>query len=258
MTTNKARKAAVRDRMAATGEPYSVAARALRGQAGAGTGSATAVIDPALLVPYPDEAGVTVEELGWRVLPASATAQQRAHAEAVWRPVLPDRACRCSGPCEHGAPCPEEVLDDNDQAVSCGGRLIHSDRYPGSLFSVIVWEDTYHCHSCGVSGSASVELPAIPWGEVESTDTPDGPRSTTLVYSGVRHPNFADEDTPEYPEGDGSCRGCGGYALSGLLCDGCRAEGWTDAYGMIGEPDPDENREECFECGASGPYGCNC
>src|SRR5216683_1257167 len=56
------------------------------------------------------------------------------------------------------------------------------------------------------------------------------------VYPGVRHPNFrdasGDEDDDDEDswsdEPDGSCRGCGAYALSGLLCDGCRSRGWTD------------------------------
>jgi len=101
MTSDKARKAAIRGRMAAAGEPYSVAARALRGQ----TPTATLTIDPQLLTPYPDEQDVKTEELGWRVLPADATPAQRARAEAVWRPVAADRPCRCSGPCHHGRPC---------------------------------------------------------------------------------------------------------------------------------------------------------
>lgn len=82
MTSDKARKAAIRARMVSTGEPYSVAARARYDQVPA----ATATIDRQLLTPYPDEDGVRVEELGWRVLPADATPAQRARAEATWRP----------------------------------------------------------------------------------------------------------------------------------------------------------------------------
>jgi hypothetical protein len=40
-----------------------------------------------------------------------------------------------------------------------------------------------------------------------------------------------------------------------LLCDGCRAEGWTDAYGIVGEPDEEEIG--CPECGA-GSAGDPC
>jgi hypothetical protein len=40
-------------------------------------------VDPVLLAPYPDEDGVVVEELGWRVLPADATPWRRAQ-----RPLL--------------------------------------------------------------------------------------------------------------------------------------------------------------------------
>jgi hypothetical protein len=102
----------------------------------------------------------------------------------------------------------------------------------------------------------------LPWGE--HYDTADAsavvPDGGTTVYSGVRHPNFREtpEGTPEVPEGDGHCRACGGYAHSGLLCDSCRGEGWTDAYGLIDEPDED-GREDDDEDGwpedFDGGYG---
>jgi hypothetical protein len=255
-------KREARARAAATGESYTRARRAVAGQPAA----APAVIGPAPLAPYPDEDGVTAEELGWRALPADATPGQRAHAEAVWRPVSLDRPCRCSGPCHHGAACEAEYLGDDGQEVTCAGRLIHADRYPGSLFSVIIWEDVYQCAGCGATASGAVDLPAVPWGEIQPAAPDSAPRAT-IVYSGVRHPNFPefDEDTPEHPEGDGHCRACGAYALSGLLCDGCRADGWTDWYGLVEEPDPDDPSYDdgsCRECGAGGagdPYGeCVC
>lgn len=205
-------------------------------------------IDPQFLYPYADEQGVKTEELGWRALPADATPAQKAHAEAVWRPVAPDRPCRCSGPCRHGQTCGCEWADG-----TCDAKLIHVDRYPGSMFSLIVWEDVYECPECGATAQGNVDLPDIPWGE-----HPDGNPHAMSLFSGVRHPGFRDPDAPEHPEGDGSCRNCGAYALSGFLCDGCRAAGWTDYYGMVEEPDPDDPRYlasigACPECGAGGP-----
>jgi hypothetical protein len=69
------------------------------------------------------------------------------------------------------------------------------------------------------------------------------------VYPGVRHPNFrdasGDEDDDDEDswsdEADGSCRGCGAYALSGL-CDGCRSRGWTDGPQGYSETDHDDPR----------------
>lgn len=241
MTSDKARKSAVRQRMADTGEPYCVAARAM---------DQAPAIDPALLKPYADEQDTSAEELGWRVLPADATPAQRAHAEAFWRPVSAERPCRCSGDCYHGQPCGDEGDEDR-----CPGRLVHVDRYPGSMWAVTVWEDVYQCEECEATSAANATLPAVPWGEA----TENG----CSTYPKVRHPGFReiDEDTPRHPAGDGSCRGCGSYALSGLLCDGCRANGWTDDYGYVEEPDDDDHG--CPECGARGrngdPYAeCEC
>ena len=222
-------------------------------------------IDPVLLAPYPDEDGVVVEELGWRVLAADATPAQKARAEAVWRPVRPDRPCRCSGPCLHGRVC---GCDDEDEDSPCTGRLIHVDRIPGSMWGLTAWDDFYECADCGAQLTREAVLPEIPWGELREPE-PGSTVRATVVYSGVRHPGFPEisEDTPEHPEGDGSCRSCGAYALSGFLCDGCRGAGWTDYYGMVEEPDHDDPRYlasigACPECGAGGPgdpYGeCDC
>jgi hypothetical protein len=208
--------------MAETGESYTTASRAL-----GDVGSTTATIDPALLVPYPDEANVGVDELGWRVLPADATPEQRAHAEAYWRPVNPSRPCRCCGPCHHGTQCGH----DDDGEDRCPGLLIHADRYPGGLFSVDIWEDVYECTTCGAGLTVGVELPAIPWGEAN-------PAGGTTVYDKVRHPNFPDED--EDDGYDPGCFECG--ARAGYRC-------------TCGEP---ADLDGCEECGAGGPYECNC
>jgi hypothetical protein len=67
-----------------------------------------------------------------------------APAEAVWRPVTADRPCRCSGPCQHGQRC----NNGDDGIGSCTGRLVHVDRYPGSLLDVTAWYDEYACDTC--------------------------------------------------------------------------------------------------------------
>jgi hypothetical protein len=212
---------AARQRAAATpGENYTTARAALLVEHATGT----ATIDPALLKPYPDEDGVTLEELGWRVLPADASPEQRARAEAVWRPVSPDRPCRCSGPCDHGDVCEEE----------CGDRIIHVDRYPGGMLSVDTWEDVYQCRTCGYSYTSSVQLPAVPFAEF--TPNPDG-GGVTRVFPGVRHPNFPDDDTDDgYDPGCMECGARGGYRCT------CDDEPWR-----------------CEECGGDdSAYGCTC
>jgi hypothetical protein len=215
---------AARERATATGENYTAARAALIAEHGAPT--TTATIDPALLTPYPDETNVDVDELGWRVLPADATAAQRAHAEAYWRPVNPARPCRCSGSCLHGTQCGH----DDDGVDRCPGLLVHVDRYPGGLFEVDIWEDVYECASCGTAMTMGVELPAVPWGEAN-------PAGGTVIYDRVRHPNFPAED-----EGDGydpGCFECG--ARAGYRCT-CGDEPWR-----------------CEECGGDdGAYGCTC
>jgi hypothetical protein len=219
MTSNKTRKAAIRARMAATGEPYSVAARNLTPPAAA----ATITIDPALLVPYPDEQGVTIEELGWRVLPADATPEQRARAEAIWRPVRPDRPCRCTGPCDHGDAC------------DCGDRMTHVDRYPEGMLTVDEWADVYQCGTCGAQYLTSVTLPTVPFAEF--TPYPDREGGVTRVFPGVRHPNFPEEgDDDGYDPG---CLECGAAAGYRCTCD--------------------DEPETCDECGGGiGPYDCQC
>lgn len=133
--------------------------------------------DPALLVPYPDETNVTVDELGWRALPVDATPAQRARAEAVWRPVTADRPCRCSGPCYHGDRCNE---------ADCPGQLIHVDRQAASMLSLTGWQDNYTCDVCGQAPAydIGVDLPDIPWGERTGDHS-------FRAYPDVRHPNFA-------------------------------------------------------------------
>ncbi|MBN1174896.1 MAG: hypothetical protein JXA67_22245 [Micromonosporaceae bacterium] len=213
MTSDKARKTAIRDRMAATGEPYSVAARTLHA-------TGTAVIDPVLLAPYPDEVDVAVEELGWRVLPADAMPAARARAEAVWRAVAADRPCRCSGPCDHGMVC---GLDESGDGP-CPGRLIHTDRYPGSAFSVTLWQDELQCDTCGEEREGAVQLPDVPWGQ-------EGPQSL-LVFDGVRHPTFSGV----FDDNSG-CPDCGAGWDEGCTCDDdggcpeCGAGGRGDPYG---------------------------
>ncbi|MFB7012342.1 MULTISPECIES: hypothetical protein [unclassified Streptomyces] len=141
------------------------------------------------------ELGITAEELGVRALPADADPARRARAEAVWRPVDdPARPCRCSGTgCEHGDRCTAGDGDgDGDEA--CEGRLVHVDRHPGSLWGITTWWDVYQCAACGETFEGSVELPELPWGERRPHE---GAGFTTVVYDGVRHPNFPGLDTDE-------------------------------------------------------------
>jgi len=216
---------AARERAASTGETYTAARAALL----AAHGTTTATIDPVLLAPYPNETGVVgVDELGWRVLPADATPQQRARAEANWYPVAPARPCRCSGSCLHATRCGHP--DDGEDR--CPGLLIHLDRYPGGLFAVDDWEDRYECVECRAGIIMGVELPAVPWGE---------PRDGGIgVFDDVRHPNFPD-DEDQGSGYDPGCFECG--AKAGYQCT-CGDEPDT-SFG-------------CDECGAGGGYGCNC
>lgn len=55
-------------------------------------------VDPVLLAPYPDEDGVVVEELGWRVLPADATPDC---GEQLKAPRSLTRALRSRAHCEY-------------------------------------------------------------------------------------------------------------------------------------------------------------
>ncbi len=195
--------------------------------------------------------GVLSNEMTAAVRRTETTAQAAAAREATWRVTETDQPCRCAGDgrggtCFHGQRCGED--EDGDER--CPGHLIHVDRYPGSMWGLTTWWDTYSCDTCRDGGCESaVTLPEIPWG----ANRQDGETNTTVVWSGVRHPNFPEipDDAPERPDGDGSCRSCGGYAFDGLLCDGCRADGWTDSYGVVEEPD--EFTHECPDCGA---FGC--
>jgi hypothetical protein len=168
---------------------------------------------------------VPLAELGVTVLPPDATAAQRARAEAIWRPADADEPCRCSGTCHHGSPCVDSEPDD-----PCAGRMVHTDRYPGGMFHLRAWFDEYGCDTCGAVGSSTVELPNLPWGEAAS-------ENGILVYEGVRHPNFRDEDDED--TADEGCFECGARPGYRCTCD-----------------DPDE--PWCEDCGASIDYECTC
>lgn len=148
------------------------------------------VLEPTAVEAQP---GITAEELGVRALPADADAGRRAYAEAVWRPEAdPAKPCRCSGQCSHGKPCP--LADEG-----CEGRLVHVDRHPGSLWGVTTWWDTHECADCDERFEGEVELPALPWGEHRPNE---GAGFTTVVYDGVRHPNFPGLDLDDEDELD--------------------------------------------------------
>ncbi|MGW5336237.1 hypothetical protein [Streptomyces bauhiniae] len=163
-----------------------------------------------VLEPTPAEAqlGITAEELGVRALPADAGPERRAHAEAVWRPEEdPARPCRCSGgKCHHGGPCGIEYADEGP----CPGPMQHVDRFPGSMFSLTAWYDVYRCTDCGETYETTVELPELPWGEVRNRDELGGTERTlsagidsptvTVIYHGIRHPNFPDHAPEEDDE----------------------------------------------------------
>jgi hypothetical protein len=164
---------------------------------------------------------VPLAELGGAVLPPDATAQQRARAEAIWRPVEADQPCRCTGACSHGTPCDPDTEDPG----RCTGRLIHADRYPGSVLELTVWTDEYVCDTCEQLRVGDAVVPEVPWGERT--------KDVTVVFDGVRHPTFADVDD------DSGCFECG--ARPGYACT-C--------------PDPDA--PYCTECGADHEYRCSC
>ncbi|MFD4535657.1 hypothetical protein ACFWNL_18455 [Kitasatospora sp. NPDC058397] len=157
--------------------------------------------------PTPTEAaaGIIAEELGVSALPADATPEQRARAEATWRPAAPDQPCRCSGTgCHHGKLCPnsEEDGPGRHSEDGCPGQLVHTDRYPGSLWGITAWWDEYGCADCGESVGCSVVLPEIPWGERRQIEGGSGTTSTyTGIFPGVRHPNFPEVDKDD-GEGD--------------------------------------------------------
>ncbi|MFI6658031.1 hypothetical protein ACIBL8_21210 [Streptomyces sp. NPDC050523] len=160
--------------------------------------------------------GITAEELGVRALPADASPELRAHAEAAWRPEAdPGRPCRCSGTkCWHGDRCMENYGVESAYGVDlqCEGRLVHVDRHPGSMFEVHVWYDLYRCDTCGEPWDGSPELPDLPWGEVRERSQLDGTERTLsdgrsnsdgpviVMFDGIRHPNFPDD--AEEPDPD--------------------------------------------------------
>ena len=220
-SSDRARRRAVRTRMAETGQSYTTAARDL-----GATGTATAILDSALLVPYPDETGVDFTALGWRVLPSDASPQEKACAEVSWLPVIASRHCRCSGPCHHNHSC-----SDLTPGFACTGRLIHLSRRPELAeleFGPITWSDSYRCNECGSVTSDSVTLDTLPWG----TTTPNG----IEVFDGVQIPGtYTDDDETPQPY----CGDCGAWYGYQCTCD-------NDA-------------DYCPECGAgNAPYGCGC
>lgn len=218
-SADRSRRRAVRQRMAETGQSYTTAARDL-----GATGTATATLDSALLVPYPDETGVDFTELGWRVLPADASPHEKARAEVSWRPVTASRHCRCSGPCYHNHSC-----SDLDPGFACTGRLIHLSRQPDISLEPTTWSDSYRCSECGGVTSSSVTLDTLPWG----TPTTNG----IEVFDGVQIPGLdTDDDDTSRPY----CGDCGAWYGYRCTCN-------------------DDDADYCPECGASNaPYGCGC
>jgi hypothetical protein len=125
-------------------------------------------------------------------------AAARAVREATYTPTDPDRPCRCSTlqltgkPCHHGSVCADD--DDVPAGERCQGRLVHVDRYPGSLWGLRMWEDVYVCADCEESFSTERELDGLPWGVAKKTGEITGTRS----FDGVRHPM----DDEAFWEGD--------------------------------------------------------
>ncbi|MFE0654232.1 hypothetical protein ACFVZH_37380 [Streptomyces sp. NPDC059534] len=84
--------------------------------------------------------------------------------------------------------------------------MVHFDRHPGSMFDLTAWYDTYECDGCGEPFEVTVTLPDLPWGEVRTRAEVDGERYTgamngghvTVIYQGIRHPNF-----PDHVRGEG-------------------------------------------------------
>jgi hypothetical protein len=183
-------------------------------------------------------AGVAAEELGWgRFLPVRPRSRRHTPKRSGGRSRQASRAAAR----DHAITArPALSSTPPTTTASWRGRLVHADRYPGSMFSVIVWEDAYQCDSCGEACTVSIDLPSIPWGEVRADQMPDGPQHTTVIYPGVRHPGFPDIDDEEAWYDDGVCPDCG------------NVEGECTCYDDQG----------CPECGAGGPgdpYGeCVC
>ncbi|MFK0296887.1 hypothetical protein ACIQU6_41340 [Streptomyces sp. NPDC090442] len=205
MPKRNAEQKAARALQETEGLDYQAALRRVRAEAAAEFATTAAPVSGPAAVEYvlqPTEAeaelGITAEELGVRALSETATPEQRAHAEAVWRPNEPTERCRCSGiKCHHGELCEIEFVDG-----PCGGRLVHLDRHPGSMFGTTDWYDTHRCDDCLNVYEGTVTVSEIPWGEARERSQLDGTERTLsdgsangsvlVIYHGIRHPNFPD------------------------------------------------------------------
>lgn len=200
-------KKTTRRRMAVTGEKYTVALRNIRIQGSEDPEVqemiwALAAHRNARKDPFLPPGRIPVEERGIRALGPDPAPEQKAHAEAWWRPVPASEPCPCSGQCSHGEPCSQEGGFEY-----CPGHMIHTDRtprnydwslpkYPPRLFS---WDDNAECDTCHSSEpGGGADLPEVPWGEWSQARSPEGPRRMVLIYPGSRHP-FLPEDKKDKP-----------------------------------------------------------
>lgn len=158
----------------------------------------------------------------------------RAVREATFSGAQPDQPCRCSTyrltghPCDHGKPCPRHQEEGQER---CDGRVVHADRYPGSIFTIHTWEDVFACATCDIAYVSDATIAELPFGEQTSVPYGDGQTTTsTRFYDGTRHPASADAFWDEV------CQECG--ASAGYRCS-CG-----------------DNR--CSECGADNAYPCSC
>lgn len=279
MATSQGRRQEIRARMAETGEPYSVARRAI--EADPVRECLACRRRPSDLEPVSADASpyrvagwkcgdcspLRVDELGVAALGADATPEQKARAEALWRPVLnPDQPCRCSGgsqdgSCRHGRPC---MFDDEDD--DCG-RLVHIDRHAEGMFSgVETWWDTYECAECGERWFQGEVLPDVPWGTLKPN--PAGGYDFT-TFPDIRHPNFLDtfpgmhssRTEPPFTPDDGGqgrndvmCVECGlTWAQICPECPGCacippsQCSGWRHQEWYADEDDWDDADEDAEE-----------
>jgi len=205
---------------------------------------------PKHMTPAAAGAEVPLDELGVWALPEGASAEQRAQAEALWRPNPPELPCRCSGGsydgvfprevCDHGGPCPGpldelDAVDEESEEVDeerCPGRLVHVDRRPGSVIDPRTWTDLYVCSECGEESRESIGIEGTVWGEV----CDNGKGYYTIVFPGTRHPGMRADGVFVLPPANGECRRCGEFTERGLLCEDCRTAGWSDAYGTVTPP----------------------
>ncbi|MEV4415435.1 hypothetical protein [Catellatospora sp. NPDC049609] len=226
MTSDKARKRQARALAAAEGISYTAALR----RVAVTVPAPAAAIEPHFLAPYPDELirpddaapgwkPPTVDELGWRALPADATPAQRARTESLWRPLTAQRPCRCAGRCLHGSPC-----EPDGGPEACPGRMVHFDRLAAPGQNTSMWADFHACDDCGDDVEGFVELPEVPWGRPVS--------GVAVQYEGVRIVDFDDGDDGY----DGGCGDCGAGPGYRCTCD----DPW------------------CGECGADSHYSCSC